>query len=138
MTKRRIALMLAAGLAILGVMMIFRPLSGEGRVSPAEAQKMMEERKDVLFLDVRTPAEFSGPSGHLEGALLIPVQDLEDRIGELEQYRGKTIVAYCRTANRSGRAVALLKEHGFHALNMSGGIVQWNSEGRPVVQGEAQ
>jgi len=133
MTRKRLAVMTAVGVIILGMVLFLRPGGGEDRVSPAEARNMMEHQKDVVFLDVRTPEEYAGPAGHIEGALLLPVQELEARLGELEGFRGKTIVAYCRTANRSRHAVALLKERGFHALNMSGGIVQWNAEGLPVV-----
>jgi len=116
--------------------MIFRPGSGGGSISPAEAQQMIQDSAQVLVLDVRTNEEFAGPSGHLRGALLIPVQELGERIGELEQQRGKTLLVYCRTANRSGWAVAMLEKHGFRAMKMSGGIIQWNAEGRPVAHGD--
>lgn len=111
--------------------MMFRP-GGGATVTPAGAQQMMEQPDRILLLDVRTPSEFSGTSGYLEGALLIPVQELEVRVGELEQYRDRTIIAYCRSGNRSGSAAAFLNARGFGALNMTGGIIQWRAEGRPV------
>ncbi|MBM2846995.1 MAG: Protein containing rhodanese-like domain, partial [Bacteroidetes bacterium] len=49
-------------------------------------------------------------------------------------YKDKTIITYCRTGNRSGKAAALLQAQGFKVFNMSGGIVQWNEEHRPVVR----
>jgi len=136
MNARRIGPAIGIGIIILGLIMIFRPGSGAPAVTPDDAERMMQSRDSVLLLDVRTPSEYSGPSGHLEGALLIPVQELEERMGELEQYRQKTIIAYCRSGNRSGRAANLLNSRGYRALNMTGGIIQWNAEKRPVVQGE--
>jgi len=136
MNARRIGPAIGMGIIILGLIMIFRPGSGAPTVTPGDAERMMQSRDSVLLLDVRTPSEYSGPSGHLEGALLIPVQELEERMGELEPYRGKTIIAYCRSGNRSGTAANLLNSRGYRALNMTGGIIQWNAEKRPVVQGE--
>jgi len=136
MKARHIGAAIAAGIIILGLIMLFKPGTGGATVTPAEAQRMMQNRDSVVLLDVRTAAEHSGPSGHLEGSLLIPVQELEERIGELEQYRGKTIIAYCRSGNRSGKAATVLNAHGFRALNMTGGMIQWSAEQRPVVRGE--
>jgi rhodanese-related sulfurtransferase len=90
----------------------------------------------VLLLDVRTPEEFT--SGHIGNSLLIPVQELEKRISELEPYRDRTIIAYCRSGNRSGVAAALLGKHGYKAVNMEGGILQWKKENLPVVTVDEQ
>ena len=103
-------------------------------ISPEETQKSVETNPSVVLLDVRTPEEFKGPSGHLANSLLIPVQELERRIGELSQYKDRTIIAYCRTGNRSGKAAAILVRSGFTAMNMEGGIVKWNELKLPVVR----
>jgi sulfur-carrier protein adenylyltransferase/sulfurtransferase len=108
---------------------------GGATISPGEAEAMIAGKDSILVLDVRTPGEYAGASGHIEGALLIPVHELGQRIAELEPYRGYTIVAYCRSGNRSGKAAATLTAQGFKAFNMSGGIVQWNEEKRPVKHG---
>ena len=75
-----------------------------------------------------------GESGHLRNALLIPLADLPDRLAELEQYRSRPIIVYCRSGNRSGKAARLLMERGFDAFNVSGGIRQWNAGGYPVIR----
>jgi rhodanese-related sulfurtransferase len=90
----------------------------------------------VLLLDVRTREEFA--SGHIAGALLIPVQELERRMDELEDSRTKTIIAYCRTGNRSGRAAAMLSAKGFTVFNMKGGIVEWDAERLPLIEEPSQ
>lgn len=87
-----------------------------------------------MFLDVRTPGEYKSETGHLQGAILIPVDTLERRMQELEPYKSKTIIAYCRSGNRSARAQKLLASYGYRAFSMSGGITQWNKEQFPVVK----
>jgi rhodanese-related sulfurtransferase len=103
-------------------------------MSTKEVYELMQKDTNIVILDVRTPAEFRSETGHLQGALLIPVQELEERLPELEPYRGKTILAICRSGNRSGRAAALLQSKGFKALNVEGGMLKWNEEKLPVVK----
>lgn len=105
-------------------------------ITPADVQTRMEGDTATVLLDVRRQDEFDGPSGHLHGAVLIPVQELIARLGELSPHRQKTIVVVCRSGNRSGVATAILREHGFAALNMVGGMVRWHAEGRPVIHTE--
>jgi rhodanese-related sulfurtransferase len=88
------------------------------------------------MLDVRTPEEYS--AGHLRNALLLPVEDLERRVDELEGEKGKLIIAYCRSGRRSRNAATFLQGKGFHVLNMEGGILAWSGEGLPVVREEAR
>ncbi len=106
-------------------------------ISPEETHAV-EADSNVILLDVRTPGEFNGESGHLANTLLIPVQELEQRVDELSRYKGKTIIAYCRTGNRSGTAAAILTKNGFKAKNMEGGIVKWNELKLPVVHEKTQ
>ena len=87
-----------------------------------------------VLLDVRTAPEFVGSLGHLRGAVLIPVQELESRMNELESYRGKIIVVYCRVGVRSKHATQMLRDLGFTAFNMTGGMLQWNVEKRSSVK----
>jgi len=88
----------------------------------------------LLLLDVRTPEEYESETGHLDNSLLIPVQELDRRMTELEPYRGKTIVAYCRSGRRSAQAAEMLREKGFSVLNMTGGIIIWNERKFPVMR----
>jgi phage shock protein E len=132
MKKNRVIVMVIV-IALAG-WMVFQAGGGAGtRVDPAGAVALLDSDSNVVVLDVRTPGEFTSSTGHLEGAILIPVQDLASRLDELEPYREKTILVYCRTQNRSTVATKLLTEKGFNAVCMTGGIVQWNAEQRPVV-----
>ncbi len=107
---------------------------GQSNINPSEVQALIQKDTSVVLLDVRTEAEYKGEAGHLANAILIPLQILGERLKELEPYRSRTIVAYCRSGRRSLQASALLKENGFTVLNMDGGILKWNSESLPVIK----
>ncbi len=101
-------------------------------VSAEEAKSLVQSR-DVLVLDVRTPREFY--AGHLEDAKLIPVQQLEARISEIEDHKDKEILLYCRSGNRSTVAAEILRRNGFRKLyNMRHGIREWQQEGYKTVR----
>ncbi|HSP78184.1 MAG TPA: rhodanese-like domain-containing protein [Myxococcaceae bacterium] len=76
----------------------------------------------ALLLDVRTPEEFA--SGHLQGAVNIPVDELERRAKELPS-RQAGIVIYCRSGNRSRRAEHILRDKGFEKLIDLGPMSAW-------------
>ncbi len=80
----------------------------------------------AVVLDVRTVAEFSGPLGHIDGARLIPVQVLDQRLAELDSLKGQPIYVICRSGNRSKTATRILLEHRFEAVNIAGGMRAWN------------
>lgn len=85
----------------------------------------------VQILDVREATEFSGPLGHIEGAILIPLRELSRRAGELSHHR--PIVVVCRSGVRSATATTMLRQAGFRDVaNMSGGMLRWQAEGLPV------
>jgi rhodanese-related sulfurtransferase len=79
--------------------------------------------KDIIVLDVRTPEEVDG--GMIENAINIPIQVLEERIDELKPYKSKEILVICRTQNRSAVAVDILKQQGYNAKNVLGGMNEY-------------
>ena len=81
---------------------------------------------DYYFLDVRTPIEHKEKS--IPATQCIPVNEIEQRLGELEPYRNKKIIVYCRSGNRSIRATEILIESGFDAINLLGGMNHWKGE----------
>ncbi|MBC8346479.1 MAG: rhodanese-like domain-containing protein [Candidatus Marinimicrobia bacterium] len=78
------------------------------------------------MVDVRTPGEYDGKLGHIDGAILIPLNELPQRLNELEDYKSEEIIMVCRSGNRSGKATKLLINNGFNAKNMVGGMIRWN------------
>lgn len=102
--------------------------SGFTDVTVSEA-KLMIESGEVFLLDVRTQEEFD--AGHIEGATLIPVQELGLRIEEVPQ--DTKVLVYCRSGKRSVTASNILVDAGYtDVYNMLGGINVWISEGYPV------
>jgi phage shock protein E len=95
-------------------------------ISVTELRDRLERKNDLVILDVRTKEEYQSETGHLPGAILIPVQDLEKRYHQLDSLKSKEIVAYCRSGVRSARASKFLGEKGFKVLNMLGGIKAWD------------
>lgn len=99
-------------------------------LTAAEARALIE-KKDPLILDVRTPQEFY--SSHLDGAKLIPLQQLVERLSEIGDYKDKDIVVYCRSGNRSTVAGEILIQNGFKKIyNIRSGIWGWIKDGFPV------
>ncbi len=85
-----------------------------------------------LILDVRAADEFTGPLGHVPGAVNIPLDELETRLDELAEAMEGAIIAVCRTDRRSAMAARLLAEAGARDVRvLSGGMVAWNGAGLP-------
>ena len=103
---------------------------------PAQADSLIQARaKDSSFLmiDVRTPQEYA--MGHIAGARLIDFHgaDFAAEVGKLP--RDASIFLYCRSGNRSGKALDLMKGMGFKDVrHLSGGITSWQAEARPLVR----
>ena len=93
-------------------------------VSMEEFQsKILDE--NTFVLDVRTEAEFYGPLVHIEGATLIPIDELSSRMNELNKVKDKDIYVVCRSGNRSNVGKNILRENNFHAINVDGGMLAW-------------
>ena len=102
-------------------------------ISPTELKQRLDNREDIMVLDVRTPEEFSGELGHIHGALNIGVEELQKHMGELEAYRNRPIACVCHTDKRSARVANILKDAGFGTVTVvRGGMVQWKRHNLPV------
>jgi len=100
----------------------------ESEISVRDLKEKIKADTNLVILDVRTPQELEGELGKIDGVINIPVQELESRIHELDQYKEKEIAVICRSGNRSGRAVRILQPLGFNAYNVLGGMIQWRKE----------
>tara|TARA_Y100000591_G_scaffold273553_1_gene249516 strand:- start:39 stop:416 length:378 start_codon:yes stop_codon:yes gene_type:complete len=95
---------------------------------------MMEEfqssilDKNTIVLDVRTEEEYFGPLGHIENAILIPIQELQSRLDELNQFKNETIYVVCRSGQRSNVGKDILNANNFRAVNVDGGMISWRPE----------
>lgn len=103
-------------------------------MEPVSREELLGRMRDdlVTVLDVRPPDEFE--TGHLPGAVNIPLTELEARLGELDP--GLEIVAYCRGpwCVLSFEAVAALRARGFKVRRLEDGLPEWKASGLPVEQ----
>ncbi|MDM8005207.1 MAG: rhodanese-like domain-containing protein [Phycisphaerae bacterium] len=112
--------------------------SGYLSITPTEAQALIQSHLDdpnFIILDVRGGDEFA--AGHIEGALSLCVlcSDPAFRAGLADFDRSSTILVYCRTGRRSANASSIMASEGFtNVYNMTGGIVEWQNLGLPVVK----
>ena len=90
---------------------------------------LSKRQAEYHLLDVREDDEWR--AGHIEGAQHIPLGELGQRLGELPE--ATTIVAVCRSGARSGVAVRGLRQLGFAAENLDGGLASWARAGLELV-----
>ena len=94
-------------------------------VSGEEAAKLIRENKDLVVLDVRSKDEYQ--TGHINGAKLMPVNEIASRISELEKFRGKPILVHCASGGRSPKAVNILLKNKFGSIyHMNHGLIGFN------------
>lgn len=86
---------------------------------------LAERITEVEVLDVRYPNEWE--AGHIQGARHVALDDLFDHIDELD--RDRPIVTVCRSGQRSSHAATLLRDEGFDAENLEGGMLAWAKQG---------
>ena len=82
----------------------------------------------TIVLDVRTEEEYYGPLGHIDGAILIPIQELQSRLEELKSFQDETIYVVCRSGQRSNVGKDILIANNFKAVNVNGGMISWRPE----------
>lgn len=95
-------------------------------ISVGELKEIIDGDGDILLLDVRQPFEQYQSKIDNDDSKLIPLGELQNRVDELEDYKEKEIVCYCRSGSRSARACKFLSKSGFHKVkNLKGGINEW-------------
>jgi len=129
-------LLLVAALAVIAALIIKTEiglrLSNIRQLNVNEAVRLMND-DNVVLLDVRESNEYS--SGHIRDSIHIPMSSLVKRISELEKYKSKQILAYCRSGSRSNSACNTLTKQGFEKVsNLAGGIISWTNANLPVTK----
>lgn len=100
---------------------------GQSQVSVEEAKRRTTE-ENAAIIDVREPSEWR--AAHVPGAIHIPLGELEQRLSELPPTR--PLVAACRSGSRSADATRLLRERGYDAVNLAGGMRAWQRARLPI------
>ncbi|HPS42049.1 MAG TPA: rhodanese-like domain-containing protein [Anaerolineaceae bacterium] len=138
-TKMNSTQLLLIGLAVVALIVLAVVLAignkGQGTSLPATINVTDADQRfkaGAFLLDVREPSEWE--AGHVEGAVLIPLGQLQSRISELPADRDILII--CRSGNRSGQARDLLRAAGLkRTTSVGGGMNAWSAAGLPVVTG---
>ncbi len=141
MGSRKLGVLGLSGILVIGVAL----LSGCGEritavkaikdISVKEVYDLIGKNKDnesFIIIDVRTPEEFANE--HIENAVNLDYysEKFRDELNKLD--KEKIYLIYCRSGNRSGKALNIMKELAFREVyNILGGIIQWKAEGYQAV-----
>lgn len=91
-------------------------------ITPQEVDDMLKQEKTIHLIDVREDEEVA--EGKIPNALHIPLQQIQDRLDEIQ--KDKEYIIVCRSGNRSGMACEFLQSMGFKTSNMVGGMLNWS------------
>jgi len=100
----------------------------ENATPEIDLEEFAAARGSALLVDIRDPDEYA--SGHVPGAVLIPMSQLANRVDEID----KTLPVFviCASGNRSSAMTDLLRASGFDAVSVAGGTAAWTRSGRPL------
>ena len=130
-------LLMIALAAVIMMKFIPRMIAGVPFVEPDALRKMMDEGRDVVVLDMRSAAEFTGKLGHVPGAINLPLSQLSGKLRsskeEFEAYKSEPIFLVCRAENRSPGAARMLRKMGFTDVSvLKGGMRAWDRKNLPA------
>lgn len=104
------------------------------KLSPPVAYELIRDNPEMLVIDLRSPKEYNGETGHLRRAVNIPVDRLPYRLLEISAYRQETFLVYCRADGCGAEGIADLRSSGFeNVILMDGGIDAWIRTGFKTV-----
>ncbi|MDU5108294.1 MULTISPECIES: rhodanese-like domain-containing protein [unclassified Clostridium] len=96
-------------------------------INSSQAEKLIKNIEDLVILDVRRPSEFK--ESRIVNSINIPVEEIEWELDELQEFKDKPILVYCKVGVRSSIACNFLEIEGFNNLyNLRGGILDFNGE----------
>ncbi|MEJ2130401.1 MAG: MBL fold metallo-hydrolase [Gammaproteobacteria bacterium] len=96
-----------------------------GGIPEIEPEWVARHLDELTLLDVRSPEEFEGELGHIEGSRLVPLDELRERVDEVP--RDRPVVVVCQSGKRSGMAAVILQKAGFEEVaNVAGGLINWS------------
>ncbi len=105
----------------------FKP---EWEVTPREVKSMLDRGDKFVFIDCRLPNEYQ--ITHIDGAKLLPLQQIQQRFEELRPHKDEKIIVHCKSGGRSMTFTQALRQSGFKDVrSMAGGILLWNKDINP-------
>ncbi len=109
--------------------------NSEAEISSTQLKKILDVKKDVIIIDVRTSEEYTGELGHIPGSILKPVQKIESWASEFDSLKSQNIeiILVCRSGIRSASATKYFIEKEFsNVYNLVGGMKAWNKAQYPI------
>ena len=101
------------------------PMHEGVEIGPGRVKQLVDAGEDVTLLDCRLPKEKD--IAQIEGSVFIPMQELGDRVDELDDFLDRKLVVFCHAGMRSMKVAMFLKERGFEDVwSMAGGIDLWS------------
>jgi len=105
----------------------FKP---DWEVTPRDVKSKLDKGEKFVFIDCRLPNEHQ--ITHIEGATLIPLQQIGQHFAQLKPHAGEEVIVHCRSGSRSLQFAQLLRQQGFkNVKSMAGGILLWNKDINP-------
>ncbi len=131
---KKLVMLLAALSLIVSACSDSQTVEATGLVDSDRAEELIESVDDLVVLDVRTPEEFA--AGVLPGAILIDINNpsFTDEVSQLDT--DLPYLVYCRSGNRSARAVEIMDDLGFGEIyELADGVQAWVGSGRQLTTG---
>lgn len=105
-----------------------------GGIWEIDSNWLEDNLKEVQVIDVREQDEYDGPLGHISGASLLPLGQLQQGLESLND--SLPIITVCRSGARSAQASVILRKAGYEKVaNLHGGMLHWRDQGHPVAGG---
>ena len=125
-----------AVVVLSGGALLWPLLTQRGKRATPQDVTMLINRSKAIIVDVRDAKEFA--NGSLPDAKNIPLAELDQRIGELDKFKSKSVVVVCQSGARASSAAAKLSKAGFiDVVNLEGGIAAWQKAGLPLAKPSA-
>jgi rhodanese-related sulfurtransferase len=106
------------------------PFGKVPEITAADLKTRLDQREPMQLIDVRSADEYA--AGHIAGATNVPINQLRSALPALALDAQWPVVAICQTAHRSPPAVRVLKQAGFEARQLRGGMLSWNHAKLPT------
>lgn len=121
-------------LAVVGFLpTLIAKLRAKPMISVDELKQKLDASEYFLLLDVRSEQDYVGEQGHIEGSVIIPLEELPNRINEVSNYSEKTVIIICRTDRRSAKAAIILTKQGFSDVHVvKQGMTDWIKKGYSI------
>jgi len=125
---------LIAGIFAVALLLVSEPL--RMRISGVEAANVFDavslsNHQSAIFVDVRESKEMAG--GVINGAYRVPLSNFDKNATQLDKFKDKPVIVYCRSGNRSIGAAGKLRKKGFNKVySLTGGILAWQKEKLPL------